>query len=60
MINSKSNVKVTLSERKNLMWRDKLVEGIFFIRELKKQNSFVFIYHVQKSYKLWAPEDPLT
>lgn len=60
MINSKSNVKVTLSERKNLMWRDKLVEGIFFIRELKKQNSFVFIYRVQKSYKLWAPEDPLT
>lgn len=36
-------MSVTFSERKHFMWRDKLMEGIFFIRELRTPNSFIVI-----------------
>lgn len=32
------SIGVTFSERKHLMWRDELMEGIFFIWELKDRK----------------------
>lgn len=37
------SISVTFSERKHLVWGDKLMEGIFFIRELRTENSFVIL-----------------
>lgn len=43
-------MRVTFSERKNLMWRDKLMESIFFIWELRTQKQFH--HHCQLSAEM--------